>query len=255
MPRPVFYDPERKRWRRLRLALDITGVLASLLIAFFIVSIVRNTNVPSIGLIEAKKPYKAIKENQKRKYLRRVNAHRRTSKAPSQVVLNSTDSIRAAFYVDWDAASFSSIKQYYPQIDLLFPEFLHVLSPDGHLQGVTVENKLFNVMDAAGKPRPVDDKLMPFLKAEKAETEVFPLVNNFDPIANEWKDIAEFLNDGDARADFRKQIDTFLATDRYRGLTLDFEDFPVDAMGGYRALVAEMAQDLHAANKKTRAHG
>jgi cellulose synthase/poly-beta-1,6-N-acetylglucosamine synthase-like glycosyltransferase/spore germination protein YaaH/peptidoglycan/xylan/chitin deacetylase (PgdA/CDA1 family) len=251
MPSPIFYDPERKRWRRLRRALDITGVLASLLIAFFIISIVRNTNVPSIGLTEVKKPYHAFKESQKRKYQRKVGAHRKTKAAASQVVLNTTEGIRAGFYVDWDAASFSSIKQYYPQIDLLFPEFLHVLTTDGHLQGVTQENKLFDVLDANGKARPVDDKLMPFLKAEKAETEVFPLVNNFDPIANEWKaEIGYFLNDPQSRSRFRKEIQTFLASDRYRGLTLDFEEIPVDAMPGYRALVSELAQDLHSGGKK-----
>jgi cellulose synthase/poly-beta-1,6-N-acetylglucosamine synthase-like glycosyltransferase/spore germination protein YaaH/peptidoglycan/xylan/chitin deacetylase (PgdA/CDA1 family) len=251
MPSPIFYDPERKRWRRLRLALDITGVLGSLLIAFFIVSIVHNTDVPSIGLTETKKQYRAVKENQKRKYQRKAGAHRKTKNAASQVVLNSSEGIRAAFYVDWDAASFSSIKQYYPQIDLLFPEFLHVLTPDGHLQGVTPENKLFAVIDPAGKARNVDDKLMPFLKAEKAETEVFPLVNNFDPLANDWKeDVGEFLNDPDSRARFRREIDLFLTTDRFRGLTLDFEEIPVDAMAGYRALVAEIYQDMHASGKK-----
>lgn len=250
MPSPVFYDPERKRWRRLRLALDISGVLASLLIAFFIITIVRKTNVPSIGLTETKKPYHALKDNQKRKYLRKAATHRKTKNPASQIALNTTEGVRAAFYVDWDAASFSSLKQYYPQIDLLFPEFLHVLTPDGHIQGVTQENKLFDVMDANGKPRPVDEKLMPFLKAEKAETEVFPLVNNFDPIANEWKDIADFLNDPEARANFRKQVGTFLATDKYRGLTLDFEDFPVDAMPGFVTLVNELAQDMHASGKK-----
>ena len=250
MPRPIFYDPERKRWRRLRLALDITGVLASLLIAFFIVSVVRSSNVPSLGLTEAKKPYHAFTENQKRKYVRKASTHRKTKNAPSQVVLNTQEGIRAAFYVDWDAASFSSLKQYFPQLDILFPEFLHVLSEDGHVQGVTQENKLFDVFDANGKPRPVDDKLMPFLRQEKAETEVFPLVNNFDPVANDWKDISGFLNDAHARTLFRKQLDAFLATDRYRGITLDLEDFPVDAMGGYRALVSELAQDLHAGGKK-----
>jgi peptidoglycan-N-acetylglucosamine deacetylase len=251
MPSPIFYDPERKRWRRLRLALDIAGVLATLLIVFFIVSIVRNTNVPSIGLTEVKKPYHALNQNQKRKYLRKASTHRKTQKAPSQVVLNTTEGIRGAFYVDWDAASFSSLKQYYPQVDLLFPEFLHVLTPDGHLQGVTQENKLFDVLDANGKVRPVDDKLMPFLKAEKAETEVFPLVNNFDPINNEWKsDIADFLQDEAAREKFRKDIDTFLASDHYRGLTLDFEEIPVDAMPGFLSLVTEMYQDMHASGKK-----
>ena len=36
----------------------------------------------------------------------------------------------------WDAASFSSLREYARQIDLLYPEWLHALTPDGHLQGV-----------------------------------------------------------------------------------------------------------------------
>ena len=98
------------------------------------------------------------------------------------MVLNSDEGIRGAFYVQWDAASFASLKEYYPQIDLLFPEWMHVLTADGRLQSVTELNTLFNVMDDKGKPRPVDEKVMPFLKGEKAQTEVLPLVNNFDPI-------------------------------------------------------------------------
>ncbi len=41
------------------------------------------------------------------------------------MVLNADEGIRGAFYVQWDAASFASLKEYYPQIDLLFPEWLH----------------------------------------------------------------------------------------------------------------------------------
>ena len=102
------------------------------------------------------------------------------------MVLNSDEGIRGAFYVQWDAASFASLKEYYPQIDLLFPEWMHVLTADGRLQAVTELNTLFDIIDDKGKPRPIDDKVMPFLKGEKAQTEVFPLVNNFDPITNKW---------------------------------------------------------------------
>ena len=54
------------------------------------------------------------------------------------------------------------------------------------------------------KVRPVDDKVMPFLKSEDTGMEVFPLVNNFDGL--DWVDISAFLNDPDARARFRQQI-------------------------------------------------
>ena len=121
--------------------------------------------------------------------------------------LNTDEGIRAAFYVPWDAASFSSLREYARQIDLLYPEWLHVLSQDGHLQGVDEQtNKPFQVV-SGGAVRPVDDKVMPFLKSEDTGTEVFPLVNNFDG-AN-WIDISGFLRDEDARAEFRQEIASF----------------------------------------------
>lgn len=250
MSKPVFFDPDRKRWKRIRRVLDVAGVLLSVLIVFFIVTVVRGTNIPSVLSGEQKKPYHALKQKEKKHPVRR-GTHRKTSIAPSQVVLNQDEGIRGAFYVTWDAASFSSLKEYVHQIDLLYPEWMHVLTPDGRLQAVTELNTLYDVIDKNGKPRVVDDKLMPFLKAENAQTEVFPLVNNFDPIGNQWQeDIGPFLNDPVARARFRQEIATFLSSDKYRGLTLDFEGFPLSAQPGYKSLVAELAADLHARGMK-----
>ena len=180
--KPIFFDPERKRWRRLRFVLDSSVIIVTLLIVLFVFSIVRGSSVPGVTLPEVKRPYHALKDPQKRKQQpRRLNTHRKTKQPASQVVLNSDEGIRGAFYVQWDAASFASLKEYYPQIDLLFPEWMHVLSADGRLQAATELNTLYDVMDAEGKPRPIDEKVMAFLKAEKAQTEVFPLVNNVSP--------------------------------------------------------------------------
>src|SRR5580704_13872154 len=204
----IFFDPDRKRWRRLRLVVDTSVIVVTLLIVLFVVSVLRGSSVPSVALPEVKRPYHALKDNQKRKPPRRLNAHRKTKQPASQVVLNSDEGIRGAFYVQWDAASFASLKEYYPQIDLLFPEWMHVLSADGRLQAVTELNSLFDVMDDKGKPRPVDERVMPFLKGEKAQMEVLPLVNNFDPIRNEWQpDItAKFMGDPAARQRFRTEL-------------------------------------------------
>jgi cellulose synthase/poly-beta-1,6-N-acetylglucosamine synthase-like glycosyltransferase/spore germination protein YaaH/peptidoglycan/xylan/chitin deacetylase (PgdA/CDA1 family) len=249
MSKPVFFDPQRKRWKRIRRVLDVAGVLLSILIVFFIVTVVRGTDIPTVLLGEQKKPYHALKQKEKKHPVRR-GSHRKTKIAPSQVVLNQDEGIRSAFYVTWDAASYASLKEYVHQIDLLYPEWLHVLTPDGHLQAVTELNTLYDVI-ADGKPRVVDDKLMPFLAGENAETEVLPLVNNFDPIGNQWQeDIGPFLNDPAARARFRQEIEIFLSGDKYRGLTLDFEGFPLSAQAGYKSLVAELAADLHTRGMK-----
>jgi len=207
-PKPIFFDPEGKRWRRLRRALDLSVIVITLLVAFFVATIFRGSSVPGVSLPDVKKPYHALKDSQKRKTLRGASQRRPNKTPATQVVLNSLEGIRGAFYVQWDAASFSSLKEYYPQIDLLFPEWLHVLTADGRLQAVTETNVLFDLTDDKGKPRPVDDKVMPFLKGEKAQTEVLPLVNNFDPILNRWQpDVtAKFLADPAARRRFRDEL-------------------------------------------------
>ena len=248
MPKPVFYDPRRSRWKRLRVLSNTLGVLVILLIIVFVYSIVRGVPLPELLLQNQKRPYHALKEKEreKEKERRRLAAkkgHRKSKIAPSQVKLNAEEGIRAAFYVDWDAASFSSLREYARQIDLLFPDWLHVLTPDGHLQGVTYEtNQHFDIMQGKNV-RPVDDKVMPFLKAEDTGMEVFPMVNNFN--GTDWVNIANFLNDSDARDLFEKQIAVFLATDRYRGLMIDFESFAKKAQPGYLALLGELSSQLH----------
>ncbi len=247
----IFFDPNRKRWRRLRLIIDGSVIVVTLLVVLFVISVLRAKPVPGPAMPEVKKPYHALKPEQKRKPPRRLNTHRKTKQPASQVVLNSDEGIRGAFYVQWDAASFASLKEYYPQLDLLFPEWMHVLTADGRLQGVTELNTLFDVIDPTGKPRPIEDKVMSFLKGEKAQTEVLPLVNNFDPITNQWNpDTGKFLADPAARQRFRSELLKFLATDQYKGLTLDFEAFPDESRGDFRTLVQELYDDLHAKGLK-----
>src|SRR5271157_1391416 len=244
-PKQIFYDEKRKRWRRLRIIADVSVIVITLLVIFFVVSIIRGSSVPGLALPGIKKPYHALKDNQKRKPTRIQNTHRKTKAPASQVVLNSDEGIRGAFYVQWDAASFASLKEYYPQIDLLFPEWLHTLTADGRLQSVTEQNTLFDLMDK-GKPRPVDDKVMPFLKGEKAQMEVLPLVNNYDPISNQWDPdaTAKFMADPAARLRFRSELMAFLATDQYKGVTLDIEAFPEPSRADYLTLVDELYGDL-----------
>jgi len=225
MAKAVFHDPQRKRWKRLRIVFDVLAALVSLSIIVFVLTLMHSQPLPSLLLPDQKRPYHAIKEKERKHPPKHANTHRGSKTPPSQVVLNSAEGIRGAFYVTWDAGSFSALKAYYPQIDLLFPEWLHLMSADGRLQGVSLLNTFFDVVQN-GKVQPVDDKVMPFLKEAKAETEVFPLVNNFQPISNEWLDISGFLMNPAARANFRQQLMLFLASDKYRGVSLDLEGFP-----------------------------
>src|SRR6266480_8124471 len=238
---PVFYDPRQARWKRLRRIFDLAALAFTFLIIFFIYTALRSERLPDLLLPIQKRPYHALKEKEKEKAKehRRLAAlhrgHRKSKSAPSQVKLNAEEGIRGAFYVPWDAASFSSLREYARQIDLLYPEWLHVLTADGHLQGVDEQtNKPFDVLQD-GVVHSLDNKVMPFLKSEDTGTEVFPLVNNFN--GTNWIDISSFLNDPAAHSRFRQEIAAVLASDKFRGLMVDFEDFPPKTQAGFVSLM------------------
>ncbi|MGA2354282.1 MAG: glycosyltransferase [Terriglobales bacterium] len=253
MAKQVFYDPMQARWRRIRRIFDAAALAFSLLVIFFIYSALRSQPLPDLSWLSEKKPYHALKEDEKAKArekrrlatVARAGHRHPARKAPSQLKLNSELGVRAAFYVSWDSASFSSLREYARQIDLLFPTWLQVLTPDGHLQAVDPEtNAMYDVVQGQNVHH-VDDKVMPFLKNEALDMEVFPVVQNFDG-TDFVPGISDFLNNPQARARFRREIALFLATDHYRGLMIDFESFPKEGQAGYVALLNELASDLHA---------
>ena len=230
----------------------------SLLVVFFVYNALDKEDLPGLSLSSEKKPYhplieKREKEKEKSRQKRKLAALARSGRSRSRnrqvpFNLNSEEGVRAAFYVSWDAASFSSLREYARQIDLLFPVWLQVLTPDGHLQGVDPEtNKLFDVVHGDAL-HSVDDKVMPFLRSEGANVDVYPVVQNFD--GTDFVGIADFLNDPEARGRFRREVDLFLASDRYKGLMVDFESFPKKGQAGYVELLRELASDLHGKGMK-----
>src|SRR5215470_10864273 len=168
MAKPVFYDPRQSRWRVLRRLFDVLGVSITLLVIFFIYTAIRDEQLPGLFLPAQKRPYHALggkdkeREKEKEKEKRRLVAlRRRKSKKPaSQVVLNTNEGIRAAFYVQWDAASFSWLKEYARQIDMLYTEWLHVLGSDGTVKGLDQQTYHYFPVVQNGKVRPVDDEVM-----------------------------------------------------------------------------------------------
>jgi cellulose synthase/poly-beta-1,6-N-acetylglucosamine synthase-like glycosyltransferase/peptidoglycan/xylan/chitin deacetylase (PgdA/CDA1 family)/spore germination protein YaaH len=255
MSKQVFYDPQRKRWKRLRRVFDSMALLGALLGIFFVVGLLRMKPMHGLDLRSATKRYRALSNppapelNPKEKLNHSV--HRRTDLKPSDVVLNQGEGLRAAFYTDADPASYASFKQHVKQIDLLFPEWLHVITPDGAITAYTSDNIPFAVVDSAGV-HGVDreNKIARTIAAAREDTEIFPMVNNFSPTDGVFEpNVEQFLLDGGARQSFIHQIDQFLAANtRYRGITLDFQGLPPDAQAAYSQLVQGLYNDFHPRN-------
>ncbi len=257
MNKQVFFDPQRKRWKRLRRIFDILAVAGVVVGAIFTVSLLKMTPLPELLLATTPKHYSPLPvETQPARggQKPRPSAHRKTNLKPSDIILNSGEGLRAAYYVDDDEASYSSLRQHIRQIDLLFPWWLHVVSGDGTLTSYSLDNRPFDVVDQDGV-HPVDHENRVAITIEKVKddptpAEIFPLVNNYDPVKNAWlPSIGDFLTDPAARANFLRQMDRFLAGNpSYRGISIDFEEIPTEAQQSYMALLNEIYADFHPRN-------
>jgi cellulose synthase/poly-beta-1,6-N-acetylglucosamine synthase-like glycosyltransferase/peptidoglycan/xylan/chitin deacetylase (PgdA/CDA1 family)/spore germination protein YaaH len=232
--------------------MDIVAITGTVVLVVFAIRVWTVQKLPMPDMGGAKPVYLPVKqgESKLRGGLQRA-PHRKTDRSPSDIPLNTDEGLRAAYYVDWDPASYSSLKAHIRQIDILFPEWLHVVNPSGDMLAYTIDNHAFRAVDKAGVHN-VDrsSQVERTIVDAHVDTEIFPLVNNFDPVTSEFSDnIGAMLQSPGARANFQRQVDAFLASNkRYRGLSLDFEDIPSNAQPGYKALIAALYADMHPRN-------
>ena len=67
MAHPVFYDPRRARWKRLRTLFDVAGILVGTVVIVFIYAALRSEPLQRPLLEFQKHPYHALKETEKEK--------------------------------------------------------------------------------------------------------------------------------------------------------------------------------------------
>ena len=264
--RQIFFDPQRKRWKRLRRILDTSAVIFTLVLAGFIFNVLRYQQLPELLLPTLKHNYKALPD---RAPLLRGSkgprpARRKTDLKPSEIKLNSGEGLRAAFYVQYDASSYSSFKEHVHQIDILFPEWLHVTAPAGLLMATNSDNnREYPVVDRSAVHDPDElNKIKRVIQAAKEDTEVFPHLNNFNPRTQSWDaGMGTLLADSGKRVALCQQIVTFLTAFRrptkddpkkyewvYPGLSLDIESLPDNAGSAYLSFIEELYSDLHQRN-------
>src|SRR5258706_11971744 len=133
--KPIFYDERRRRWRRTSRVLEICGAIFTLLLITFFISILVSPSLPEPLLPTNRNAFHPVVEKiRNRAALRRVGRHRRVA-TPGQVppTLPTYDPLRPAFYVSSDPTSLAALQQHYRDIDLLIPERLPSITPEGRL--------------------------------------------------------------------------------------------------------------------------
>ena len=251
--RQIFFDPQRKRWKRLRRVLDVAAVLSTFVLVAFTLNVLRSQHLPELLLPTPKHNFKALPDVSLLRNAKNARpARRKTERKPSEIPFNSGEGLRAAYYVQDDPASYSSFKEHVHQIDLLFPQWLHATSPTGTLMATNNDtHREYPVVEGSTVHDPDDgDKVKNVIQAAREDTEIFPHLNNYNAPAGAWdSSFGNVLKDPGKRAALRRQIVRFFAAyPIYRGLSLDFESLPDDANPAYMTFIHELYGDLHPRN-------
>ncbi len=249
--KPIFYDAEKVRWRRTRRAMEISGLLLTALLVYFFVTIAISVELPAELLPDTKPKYQTLKAKKKPVPVREG---RRRRVANIGTVPASYDPLRAAFFVSWDPNSLASLKKHYKDIDLLIPEQLHAVTPDGALTIVDYERGQTQVKASPAEAVSLlkDDKLHQWMKSftPPIELPMMGLVNNYDGVEWRIKEMAQLLASPAARQNLARDIVEYAVESHEAGIVVDFEEVPDASQAHFRAFIGGLAPALHSLGLK-----
>ena len=247
--RPIFYDAERVRWRRTRRVLEISGALLILLLGYFFVTIAVSVELPAGLLPDTRPVYRALKIKTKAKPPVREGRRRRIANIGN--VPASYDPLRAAFFVSWDAASFASLKKHYKDIDVLIPDQLHAVTPDGAMTIVDYERyQTLKASPTEAIALMKDDKLHRWMKSANVEVPIMGLLDNYDGQVWRIKEMAAMLGSKAARQNLVRDVVDFTVGAHEAGVVVDFEEVPDATQPHFREFAAELGPALHSVGLK-----
>jgi peptidoglycan-N-acetylglucosamine deacetylase len=234
--KPIFYDEQRRRWRRTSRVLEICGALFTLLVVIFFVSVLISPRLPEPLLPTNRSALHAISEKARSRVALKRTGRQRRVESIGQIPA-SYDPVRAAFYVSWDPTSLAALQQHFHDIDLLIPERLHSITETGRLD-IEADPKLAAWQQTL-------QQLKPPIKIP-----TMPLLNNSDGTNWLTDEMSAMLKNPAARQHLSDQAIQYLTQSHSAGLVIDFEEIPQKSQKDFTQFVAELAANLHRSNLK-----
>ncbi len=243
---PVFYDPNQDRSRKIRIALWVLLVIALVIGAGFTYSLYISPYLPklvlhpSVSYLHNSQPSRTQRQLIRRyqmslersNLIRAINEERKIIR---RVRPAGTHPIVAAFYAPWQEAGLYSLQRNADRLDIVMPVWLR-LSTDGRSIDTRDWQLEYN-------PQRTDLERI----AHAHDVDIYPVLSNsegghFDP-----KRVSMLLHNQAAQQALTGRLLTWLKTEHYNGLNLDFENLNPNDRVLYAAFVRSLSQQLHAA--------
>lgn len=246
--RPVFFDPNHKRWPRVKAGVFLAAALLSAVLVVLVASVLLNPALESLSLPSARflphrnhtkpplaKESPAMVDARLAKLKKGLAKEIRAAKQVAPPTATTPEPPYATkaigFFVNWDDASLSSLKKNIDNLDVLVPEWLHLVGEDGAVR----ENNPDKTREA-----------LAFIRQRKPSLPIMALVNNFTEMAWHGDRVARMAAKSDARARCIEALLDFVQKNDFAGISLDFEDIPPAGQKNFLRFVTEVAAAFHA---------
>ncbi|HEX9019488.1 MAG TPA: glycosyl hydrolase family 18 protein, partial [Anaerolineaceae bacterium] len=147
----------------------------------------------------------------------------------------TTDPLVIGFYVNGDDNADTSLQQNIQNLDRLMPVWLHLADANGTVadDNLAKEN---DVLDLIRQLRP--------------NLPVVPLVNSYNPQTGQWNSqvLGQMLNNPAARDQTIQYLLQFVQNNHLAGISIDFEDAPLDSQKGLQAFMQSLYARFHPLN-------
>ena len=253
MVKQVFQSDSRKRWTRFKWTLRVfLSLLALLLLVFLTMFALEHSPGGTFphdyrAVLSAQKPF--MKENrysqlyktfrdafsEKKMHSNYAAAysakHRFVGKSDNVTMKymsewrNPKMGIRSAWYVNWDARSFLSLKQNMRNLNLVIPEWLFINPKTDRLE-VQIDKKALHLLRRYRMP-------------------VMPMLTNNYGDAFRPEAIGRIMNDAKKRKAFIKELTDVCRKNHFQGINLDLEELNISENEQLTGFVRETAQAFH----------
>jgi cellulose synthase/poly-beta-1,6-N-acetylglucosamine synthase-like glycosyltransferase/peptidoglycan/xylan/chitin deacetylase (PgdA/CDA1 family)/spore germination protein YaaH len=256
---PVFFDPDNKRWPRLRGGVFLSGLVLSSLFGVLIFSILINPILPKLNLPQSSilpkgahpptaEPIETEAQRKLREAKQKLELERsklEASRHPRQQPHPSPgDPLDVGFYVAWDETSMSSLKENIKNLDVLIGEFLHLYGADGSL--IEESHKPLKNPDGPGEEKAVTQ----FIRSTRPDLKIMALVNNFNDSVWESDKLAQMLASPEARSRCIQQLVDYANQHDFAGISVDFENVLDASQPGLIQFTNDLSAALHAAGRE-----
>ena len=250
--RQVFRDASGRRWRRVRRAAKIAGIVTSILALALIAAILAPPLLPVVtggaarrrDLVHLPRIATSPRDRARIAARRRLFVERAGRRGPVAARAAAlplgrlggrapADSapIVAGFYVNWDDNSWSSFQAHIADLDWVICEWAF-LAPGGDSLRLRVDRKVLYLASR----QPVESR-----------PAVLTLVTNYDSAGRDFdtRRLRQLVGSPEHRARVIAQLDTMVATYGLAGVTVDFEGVPSDLEPGVIRFVRDLGVAMH----------